>query len=98
MDKYEVFKKQVYSLTGIDLSSYKEKQMKRRIQSLVTRNKFTDFDDYFNGLKSGYAIKIKDFKKYENPLNLRDLNIFYTPQSFVYIELYIKYWKKLRFE
>lgn len=44
------------------------------------------FYEYFMGLESGYAIKIKEFKKYENPLNLRNLNIFYTPQSFVYIE------------
>lgn len=31
MDDYESFKKAVYSLTKIDLSSYKEKQMRRRI-------------------------------------------------------------------
>ncbi|MFA5524859.1 MAG: protein-glutamate O-methyltransferase CheR [Tissierellales bacterium] len=51
MDKYELFKKQVYSLIGINLSSYKEKQMKRRIESLLTRNKYKSFDDYYNGLK-----------------------------------------------
>lgn len=52
MDKYEVFKKNVNDLINIDLNYYKEKQMKRRISSLLTRNNFKDFDDYFIGLKS----------------------------------------------
>ncbi|URA10895.1 ASCH domain-containing protein [Thermospira aquatica] len=43
------------------------------------------FYEYFKGLDNGYAIKIKEFKRYEKPCNLRNLNIFYTPQSFVYI-------------
>ena len=30
MDDYEGFKKQIYSLTQIDLNAYKEQQMKRR--------------------------------------------------------------------
>lgn len=52
MDKYEVFKKNVNELINIDLNYYKEKQMKRRISSLLTRNNFKDFDDYFLGLKN----------------------------------------------
>ncbi len=52
MDKYEVFKKNVNELINIDLNYYKEKQMKRRITSLLTRNNFKDFDDYFIGLKN----------------------------------------------
>ena len=39
MDNYEGFKQEVLSLTKIDLSSYKEKQMRRRIDSLVTKHK-----------------------------------------------------------
>lgn len=68
MDKYEAFKNQVYSLVGIDLSSYKEKQMKRRIQSLITRNKFVDFDDYFDGLK-------RDKKLYDEFTNYLTINV-----------------------
>lgn len=52
MDKYEMFKKNVNELINIDLNYYKEKQMKRRISSLLTRNNFKDFDDYFIGLKN----------------------------------------------
>ncbi len=52
MDKYEMFKKNVNELINVDLNYYKEKQMKRRISSLLTRNNFKDFDDYFIGLKN----------------------------------------------
>lgn len=52
MDKYEVFKTDINRLTNIDLNYYKEKQMKRRISSLLARNNYKDFDDYFIGLKS----------------------------------------------
>ena len=50
LSKYEIFKKNVNSLINIDLNYYKEKQMMRRISSLLTRNNFKDFDDYFIGL------------------------------------------------
>ncbi|MBS4536257.1 protein-glutamate O-methyltransferase CheR [Clostridium sp. D2Q-14] len=51
MDKYEEFKKNVLKLIDINLSNYKEKQMKRRIKSLVSKNNFNDFDDYFDAIK-----------------------------------------------
>ncbi|QQY80657.1 CheR-type MCP methyltransferase [Keratinibaculum paraultunense] len=52
MDKYEIFKKNINNLIGINLDYYKEKQMKRRITSLMNRNGFEDFDEYFMALKS----------------------------------------------
>ena len=36
---YEYFKKAIYDLTKIDLNAYKEKQMKRRIDTLIAKNK-----------------------------------------------------------
>ena len=35
---YEGFKAQVLSLTGINLSAYKENQMKRRIDALIKKH------------------------------------------------------------
>ncbi len=52
MDKYETFKRNIDNLTNIDLNYYKEKQMKRRITSLMNRNGYDDFNDYFIALKS----------------------------------------------
>lgn len=36
-DHYEWFKKEVYRLTQIDLNYYKEKQMRRRIDTLAKK-------------------------------------------------------------
>ena len=51
MDQYEIFKKNINELIGIDLNLYKEKQMLRRITSLMRRNGFSDFIEYYNKLK-----------------------------------------------
>lgn len=47
MEGYELFKSQIYKKTGIDLSLYKERQMKRRIESLIKRNGKDSFESYF---------------------------------------------------
>lgn len=52
MEGYEQFKKDIFQITGLNLTSYKERQMKRRIESLIKRNNFDNFSDYFNELKS----------------------------------------------
>lgn len=52
MDQYEVFKKNINNLINIDLNCYKEKQMLRRITSLMKRNGFDSFDEYFLKLKT----------------------------------------------
>ena len=41
---YNEFKKDVYGLTNINFEMYKERQMKRRIESLVARKGFDGFD------------------------------------------------------
>ncbi|MBO5388858.1 MAG: chemotaxis protein CheR, partial [Lachnospiraceae bacterium] len=48
---YEEFKKDVYKLTNINLSLYKERQMKRRIESLIARKGFDGFESFFQGMK-----------------------------------------------
>ncbi|AFS78447.1 chemotaxis protein methyltransferase CheR [Gottschalkia acidurici 9a] len=68
MDKYESFKSKVYTLTGINLSLYKEKQMKRRITSLGNRNGYKDFDSYFESIK-------KDKKLFDEFINYLTINV-----------------------
>ncbi len=51
MEGYEIFKKNILKLTGLNLTSYKERQMKRRIESLIKRNKYTSYSDYFKALQ-----------------------------------------------
>lgn len=53
---YENFKKDVYQLTNINLSLYKERQMKRRIESLMKRKGYNTFDTYFAAMKKDEAL------------------------------------------
>jgi chemotaxis protein methyltransferase CheR len=43
---YEDFKNKIYTITKIDLSAYKERQMKRRIDALLVRHKIDDYDAF----------------------------------------------------
>ncbi len=77
MDNYEQFKKDVYSLTKIDLSSYKEKQMRRRIDSLVTKNKCKSYVEYVSLLKSN-----KDtFDEFVNFLTINVSEFYRNPEQ-----------------
>ena len=48
---YEYFKKEVYTLTKIDLNAYKEKQMKRRIDTLIAKNKIVGMINSYRNLE-----------------------------------------------
>jgi len=43
------------------------------------------FDEYFINKEIGYAIKIKETKRYTKPMDLIDFNLDFAPQSFVYL-------------
>lgn len=63
MDNYEKFKKDVFALTGIDLDAYKEKQMRRRIETLIGKNKITSYDEYVKLIKTNKT-KFEEFINY----------------------------------
>ncbi|MCM1272788.1 MAG: protein-glutamate O-methyltransferase CheR [Clostridium sp.] len=60
---YEQFKKDVYRLTNINLDMYKERQMKRRIESLIDRKGFKGFDDFYKGMEQDKAL-LRTFVSY----------------------------------
>jgi chemotaxis protein methyltransferase CheR len=60
---YEWFKKAVFDLTKIDLNAYKEKQMKRRIDTLINKNGIIGYDKYISELKIN-ATKFEEFVNY----------------------------------
>ncbi|MCR5715861.1 MAG: protein-glutamate O-methyltransferase CheR [Lachnospiraceae bacterium] len=72
---YEYFKKEIFNMTKIDLDAYKEKQMKRRIDTLIGKNNIVGYDKYIAAIKSdkdlfeefvGYiTINVSEF--YRNP-------------------------------
>lgn len=49
---YKDFKAEILKNFDINLDFYKEKQMKRRIDSLITKNKYDSYRDYVQALKS----------------------------------------------
>ena len=60
---YEYLKKAVYDLTRIDLNAYKEKQMKRRIDTLIAKHKIEGYDKYVQVLKSD-SVRFEEFVNY----------------------------------
>lgn len=85
MDKYEIFKKEVEKLIGINLNLYKERQMKRRITSLLTRNNFKDFDDYLIGLKNNKNL----LNEFINYLTINVSEFYRNPNQWKILEEYI---------
>lgn len=82
MQGYSVFKEKIYRKIGINLSSYKERQMKRRIESLITRNNFDSYEKYFEALN-------KDLKLLEEFIDYLTINVseFYrNPQQWEILE------------
>ncbi len=68
MQGYEGFTAKVYKLTKLDLNSYKEKQMKRRIESLISRRKIKSFDEYFDLIS-------KDQDAFDEFINFLTINV-----------------------
>lgn len=79
---YESFKKQVFDLTTIDLNSYKERQMKRRIDTLIARNKYADYDSYVKALKSDSRL----FDEFVNYLTINVSEFYRNPQLWEVLE------------
>ena len=79
---YEWFKKAVYDLTKIDLNSYKEKQMKRRIDTLIGKYDVKGYDGFAELIKkdrealdsfvSYLTINVSEFFRNADQWNLMD--------------------------
>lgn len=67
-DNYEKFKRDVLALAKIDLNSYKEKQMRRRINTLITKNSIKTYDEYVALIK-------KDKTKFDQFINFLTINV-----------------------
>ena len=56
LPEYEDFTLKIKKLTGIDLSLYKEGQMKRRLISLYEKRGYRSFRDYYQAIVSSHEI------------------------------------------
>lgn len=68
MMDYEAFKKAFYKQSNINLDLYKEKQMKRRITSLIEKNGFSTFMSFYQAI-------LKDKAMYETFINYLTINV-----------------------
>jgi chemotaxis protein methyltransferase CheR len=65
---YEDFKEAILKLSSVDLNAYKERQMKRRIDSLIRKNNAKDYEAFVALLKN-------DKKIYEEFINYLTINV-----------------------
>jgi len=79
---YELFKTKVLSLTGINLSCYKEKQMKRRIDALISKYKVTDYQSFVDILKKDRII----FEEFVSYLTINVSEFFRNKEQWDYME------------
>jgi len=95
---YEYFKKEILSLTSIDLNSYKEKQMKRRIDTLIMKNKIVGYDNYVHALKTNRDL----FDEFVNYITINVSEFYRNPDQWklmdevVIPELIQKFGKNLK--
>lgn len=79
---YEEFKRWVYRKSGINLSNYKQQQMQRRINSLMTNSRVTGYREYSRLLEA-------DSKRYQEFLAKLTINVtefFRNPERFEDLE------------
>lgn len=82
LDTYEQFTQTIFHLTGINLASYKERQMKRRIDSLILKRNFTDYDSYVKALKSDKAI----YDEFINYITINVSEFYRNPKQWEVLE------------
>lgn len=79
---YEYFKLKIKQKTGINLTYYKEKQMKRRIDSLVKRNNCTSYEEYLKLLEKSK----EHFEEFINYLTINVSEFFRNKAQWVILE------------
>ena len=79
---YEYFKKEVYQLTKIDLNAYKEKQMKRRIDTLISKHKVVGYDKFVAKLRDDKTV----FEDFVNYLTINVSEFYRNPEQWVVMD------------
>jgi len=79
---YEQFKKEIYRMTDIDMDSYKERQMKRRIDSLVSSKGMQDYYAFLRLLKSNPK-ELEEFIEY---ITINVSEFFRNTEQWIYLE------------
>jgi len=79
---YELFKTKFYSLSNIDLNLYKEKQMKRRITSLVEKYGYSSYCSFLEAIKKNPEL----YNIFINYLTINVSEFYRNPNQWVLFE------------
>ncbi len=79
---YEAFESKVFAMTGIDLCSYKEKQMKRRIDALIRRHGCPGYPEFLELIRKDKAV-FEDFISY---LTINVSEFYRNPDQWDYMD------------
>jgi chemotaxis protein methyltransferase CheR len=79
---YEAFKQSIYDMTKIDLNSYKERQMKRRIEALIAKYGINSYADYVIKLKTDKVA----FDEFINYITINVSEFFRNPEQWALLE------------
>lgn len=60
---YDAFMGDIFKLTGIDLTFYKQNQMKRRIDALISKSSYKDYSEYHAAIKNDKQL-LAEFVEY----------------------------------
>lgn len=82
INDYESFKKRILEMTTIDLNAYKERQMKRRIDSLIARRKCSGYDDFVMLLQKDHTA----FEEFVNYLTINVSEFYRNPEQWEYMD------------
>lgn len=82
MNTYESFKSDILKMTEIDLNAYKEKQMKRRIDSLIAKHGVSGYDNFVRLLKNDHDM----FEEFVNYLTINVSEFYRNPNQWGILE------------
>jgi chemotaxis protein methyltransferase CheR len=80
--EFQRFVQKVYKKTGLDLSQYKQKQMERRIRSLMKANNLDSLDHYFSLIDKSKEL----FDKFMDHLTINVSEFFRNPAQWDYLQ------------
>lgn len=81
-DDYKLFVENIRNKTGIDLSQYKEAQMKRRLTSLREKRGFKDFQSYFAEIQKNSQL----FEEFLDRMTINVSEFFRNPKRWEILE------------
>lgn len=79
---YEYFKKEIWKMTQIDLNCYKQQQMKRRIDTLITNHKISGYDNYITALKTDKEL----FEEFVSYITINVSEFYRNPEQWTFLE------------